>query len=227
MAYRAIILDVDGVIAEVGKPVRRETAEKLVGIEKRGLRIILASGKNVSYLLGLARGIGILKPIVIGENGCIIFDLEAMNEYRLANRPGELIMLEKLVIERYNGSIWLQPNQIQLTIFPKEPSLISDISRFIDNILSEREIGVLQVFVHKDAIDILPRGINKGIAVERLMSIYNLSREELIAVGDAESDIPMLRTVSLPICIGERMLVPHCKRFRTIIDALEFVEGLI
>ena len=75
MDIKLIVFDVDGTIAEPNSPVDRKVSEKLQCFERRGIRIAFASGKNASYLSGLARGIGLADPIIIGENGCIIFYL--------------------------------------------------------------------------------------------------------------------------------------------------------
>ena len=227
MNYELIIFDVDGVIAEVGKPVERTTAELLVNLEKKGLRIAFASGKNISYLLGLARGIGLSKPLVIGENGCVIFDSITLREIKLAKRTRELDILEKEIIKVFNDQIWLQPNQVQLTIFPKDLEKINEIKNFLIDFISKNNISDLDTYIHVDAIDILPKGVNKGSAVQKIMELYNISREAIIAVGDSESDIPMLLKAGLPICIGEKIRLEGCKRFNNIREALNYLGSYL
>ena len=47
MAIKLIALDVDGTIAAPSKPVKKEIADRLQNLEGRGVRIVLASGKNL------------------------------------------------------------------------------------------------------------------------------------------------------------------------------------
>ena len=47
MAIKLVALDVDGTLAEPREPVRKEIAGKLQNLEGRGVRIVLASGKNL------------------------------------------------------------------------------------------------------------------------------------------------------------------------------------
>ena len=51
---KIILLDVDGVLAEHGKPIPFEVSEVLKEISKRS-KIVFASGKPAPYLEGLAR----------------------------------------------------------------------------------------------------------------------------------------------------------------------------
>ncbi len=48
-------------------------------------------------------------------------------------------------------------------------------------------------------LDIVPKGINKGIALNKLLSDLNISPDNCIAFGDNENDIEMLKTVGYPI----------------------------
>ena len=73
MAF-VIVFDVDGTIVDVGRPINTKVSKRLRKLERRGHKIVLASGKNISYLQGFVRGIGIRGSYFIGENGCVVFD---------------------------------------------------------------------------------------------------------------------------------------------------------
>lgn len=227
MDIKLVALDVDGTIAKPGKPVKREIAEKLQNLEDRGVKIVLASGKSSTYLSGLARGMGIKNPLLIGENGCVIFDPAEIKEFRLAERPVEISTIESEVISRFADSIWLQPTQVELTIFPKVrkalPELISCVRESVKP-FSKKVV----MFEHEDAIDIMPSGIDKGKALAKISRLYGIKSENVVVVGDSNSDIPMFREATSFLIVGNK--IGHCegaKRFSTIKEALDFVEDLI
>lgn len=47
-----------------------------------------------------------------------------------------------------------------------------------------------------DCVDIIPSHVNKGTAIEFLMKQYNLSKDEVMAFGDAYNDYEMLKRVT-------------------------------
>ena len=51
-------------------------------------------------------------------------------------------------------------------------------------------------------IEIIPRAINKAVAVEKLAKKYNIKREEIICVGDSENDLPMIDYAGLGVVVN-------------------------
>lgn len=51
-------------------------------------------------------------------------------------------------------------------------------------------------------LDIFPRGVNKGMALRIICEKKGIRKEETIAFGDQEPDIPMLEEASLSIAMG-------------------------
>jgi HAD superfamily hydrolase (TIGR01484 family) len=84
MSFKLAVFDVDGTLAEIHRPAKLEVSRKLRDLEKLGAKIVLASGKNVSYLLGFARGIGVEPVFVIAESGCLVFDVKKAEMKKIA-----------------------------------------------------------------------------------------------------------------------------------------------
>ena len=51
-------------------------------------------------------------------------------------------------------------------------------------------------------IEIIPQGISKGKAVERLAKSYGIKREEVICIGDSENDLTMIEYAGLGVVVG-------------------------
>ena len=48
----------------------------------------------------------------------------------------------------------------------------------------------------------MPLGINKAAGLQKLMRYLGVDREELIACGDANNDLPMMNIAGLSIAMG-------------------------
>ncbi|WP_177505020.1 Cof-type HAD-IIB family hydrolase [Anaerosinus sp.] len=51
-------------------------------------------------------------------------------------------------------------------------------------------------------IEIIHPSVNKAAAVDRLIEKLNLSREEVMALGDSNNDLPMLKAAGLSVAMG-------------------------
>jgi hydroxymethylpyrimidine pyrophosphatase-like HAD family hydrolase len=47
----------------------------------------------------------------------------------------------------------------------------------------------------------VPKGIDKGVALLRLAQKYNIKKEEIICIGDSENDVPMLQVAGLAVAV--------------------------
>ncbi|MDE6614577.1 MAG: HAD-IIB family hydrolase, partial [Clostridia bacterium] len=58
---------------------------------------------------------------------------------------------------------------------------------------------------HNFVVEIITKGINKGLAVRWLCEKYGISTDEAIAMGDSENDIAMIETAGLGVAMGNAM----------------------
>lgn len=61
-----------------------------------------------------------------------------------------------------------------------------------------------------DNFEVMPKGINKGTALEMLSALLNIRRDEIMAFGDNDNDLPMLTWAGLGIAMGNAL--PSVKR---------------
>jgi len=66
--------------------------------------------------------------------------------------------------------------------------------------LETRELEL--VYSEVSSLECSAAGVSKGSGLERLCGILGIPAEACIAVGDAENDIPMLRTAGLGVAMG-------------------------
>lgn len=226
MPIKLVAFDVDATLAGVGEVIAPEVAGRVARLEAHGLRLLFNSGKSAWYLAGLARGLGVRRPLLVGENGCVLFDPARLEETRLVTRPARLDELERFVQDRFGPSIWLQPNQVALTIFPKDPGLIPAIAGAIRAYLQPHP-DPLHVVAHADAIDVFPEGTDKGRAMQEVKRRYGYQTEEIVAVGDSATDLPMFREAGMQVIVGDKIEFEGARKATTTIDALTLLEELI
>lgn len=58
-----------------------------------------------------------------------------------------------------------------------------------------------QVFSQQDYLEILPPGINKGVALRELAGVVRIPLQQIVAVGDAMNDLSMLETAGLGVAV--------------------------
>lgn len=51
-------------------------------------------------------------------------------------------------------------------------------------------------------LEIVPRGVDKGSSLERLLSVLSLTPADLMAIGDNYNDVGMLRMAGTPVAMG-------------------------
>lgn len=227
MTLKLLALDVDGVLAKAGAPVNSETAALVREIEARGVRIAFASGKPVYYLVGLARGLGVQSPLIIGENGCVIFDPSEMLETRMVDRTEEMNKLEEHVSSHFEERVWVQPNQVQITLFPLAGCKPTEVTSYIEQIVTSSGLNV-EVMSHDDAIDIVPKGVDKGRALALLCEQADIDLKEVAAVGDGPNDIPMLVKSGISIAVGDKIKAANfSKQALTGEEAIQWIRSLM
>lgn len=217
---KLMVFDVDGTLSEHGTAIPEEVAEQLRRYEQSGLMIGICSGKPAYYLAGLARGMGLKKAQIIGENGGVIFNAATLEESYIVNRLPVLDEIEKKAVADFKDKIWIQPNRIALTIFPKNQQEVPHLAEYIREMLTPIEKEVV-MYVHVDAIDIVPVGVDKGAALKKLAKELQIEKENILAFGDSANDLPMFRESGKVVMIGQRIEYPNAVSFESIQEAFQ------
>ena len=64
------------------------------------------------------------------------------------------------------------------------------------------DTGLELVYSEISSLECSAAGVSKGTGLERLCGLLGIPPEACIAVGDADNDIPMLRSAGLGIAMG-------------------------
>ena len=193
VAIRLVAADIDGTIT-----VRRGSLllsqEAMIAIrllEEAGIRVSLISGNSLPVTAGLARYVGAKGPSA-GENGCVIFHNGQVIHVCKGKPPNDLV--EKLVELGFKES-WQNPYRHHDMAF--YPPLNKDARE--EGIRLAREMGY-NVFDSGFAIHILPRDGGKGEGLRKIMELLKIDKNQVIAIGDGENDMPLLKAAGYSAC---------------------------
>jgi len=226
MTIRLAVFDIDGTLAATEESIPPHIGVKLRFFENQGLRIAFISGRTASYLAGLARGIGIGKPLVAGENGGVIFDPGSKWERFLDAVPHhEAEEMKNILLEEFGG-LWFQPNQTMLTAAPRDLSRIEQLYSFVLSLKAVRE-KKYKINKYYDAVEIMPQQNSKGKALAVIKEVLGIRKEEVVVFGNTEVDLPMKNETDRFIIIGDNPQGEGIMNFRTVEDALDYLKSHI
>ncbi|GMB02135.1 Cof-type HAD-IIB family hydrolase [Pelosinus sp. IPA-1] len=88
-------------------------------------------------------------------------------------------------------------NIVKSEIIYRDPTSIYELR---DELKKMDELEIVDS--SKYNIEITRKGVSKGKAVERLALLYDVKREEIMAIGDSENDVSMIEYAGIGIAMG-------------------------
>jgi hydroxymethylpyrimidine pyrophosphatase-like HAD family hydrolase len=227
---RMIVLDVDDTIRSNHMPVPKGVAERLRGFAERA-KISLISGKDASYVLGIADGMGLSVEYAVGEVGGVI--LQPILHRQVVYRVPEYIQrslreCERNLKRKFGDHLWFQPNLVNITVLPIDGLTVGEVFEYV----SSYECGPnrdICASTHSGMIDVIPIGLDKGNFI-RFLEHRGFHKDSMITVGDGENDIPMLSITKNSITFESSLEVVRKSAFHVVPDigrAFDIIEKIL
>lgn len=99
-------------------------------------------------------------------------------------------------VENLADFLCFAPIKILMSV---EPEILPQVQKKIAEFLPET-LQVVQTAAFY--LEVIPKSIHKGQGIRDICKTLGISPEEVIAFGDAENDIPMLRTAGMGVAMG-------------------------
>lgn len=259
-----IACDLDGTLLTDNKDMLVSTVDSLIEAQKKGIRLILASGRNASMIEPYAEKLQLdtYGGYIVGCNGQHIID--AQKGLRIENESLDVETARKifafakkyhlqLLAEHARGFyIYVPKSLFPVKIFveflkqrhklkkkhqgaysvlggftmssqsyvnnvskPQDikepcvkiglthfPGILKHAIRSMDHELKE-QLNIMNVTSYW--IDIMPKSIDKSAAIGQILKIHGLSFDSLMAFGDAENDIQMIKKAAIGVAMGNAM----------------------
>lgn len=221
-----VAFDLDNTLASIGNPIEERNLITLKRLERPEVLFAMFSGKPCSYLSGFLRQAGLSSWFIVGENGHMMqkgTSYPPLWNYSFrTTRQRELNKIRTGILHLLKNKVWFQPNERSLAVFFLDESARLVLREHL-GALSQQNRNIV-VYEHSDSFDITTGEVNKGTALNYLISLMELSRNDVIAVGDGENDIPLLKASGYSIIIGANENDNATTSVSCIEEALVIVE---
>lgn len=206
-----VLFDIDGTAREYSGDVPLVLIDALQGLEKQGVRTILASGKHFDHLVALADAIGITPIAFCAEGGGHTVsalpgyeaDVIAADESVVAKVWGHFRSCRQCyTFERATPRALEERRKVSMvTVYWKDETTAREkcaatvLPHLRDEVLGREPVMML----HPDgAVDILStRRATKGGIVLWLRDEFKTPHQTILAIGDGTNDIPMLERTAV------------------------------
>jgi len=218
-------IDIDGTITDTkGGRVDLDALAALRYMEKLGHKVIFVTGRSSveAYVLSVFGG---TTRVAVGENGGAV--MYGPSEHKLLGNKEDCIK----AFEFFKTKI----PQIEIkNVFPRLTEVVLERNFDIDlakKIVTQNDLPV-ELSDSQYAFHINSKGINKARGLEEVMSMFSATKDDVISIGDSETDVPLFKATGLSIAIGNASEDVKSEASMTVagnagdgvIEALEYVE---
>lgn len=195
MRPKIFAVDIDGTITDnKGGRVDLDALAALRYLVKLGHKVIYVTGRSSveAYVLSVFGG---TTRIAVGENGGIITSGPA--EHKLIGNKQECIRAFEFLKTKI-------PETIEKPVFPRITEVV--LERNFDillgkKILSENNFDV-QLSDSMYAYHINSNGVNKANGFLEVMKMFSATKQDVIAIGDSETDVPLFKLAAISVAMG-------------------------
>jgi HAD superfamily hydrolase (TIGR01484 family) len=190
MRFLLLATDYDGTLASEGH-VEQKTIAALERLRASGRKLVLVTGRHMPDLSTVFSRFDLFERIV-AENGGLLYRPASREEKLLSEPPSErfLALLRKRRIPFVPG------RTVVASWRPYRDAVLEGI----------RDLGLdLQITLNKDSVMVLPSGVNKATGLAAALVELGISVHNVVAVGDAENDLPFLRAAECGVAVANAL----------------------
>jgi hydroxymethylpyrimidine pyrophosphatase-like HAD family hydrolase len=210
MRIHALACDYDGTLARAGR-ASPASLEALRALRESGRKLVLVTGRQLPDLAVVLEQLDLFDRIV-AENGAVLYHPSSREERQLAASPPP----EFFDFLGRRGVVPLDRGRVIVaTVRPHETVVLEAI----------RDLGLeLQVIFNRDAVMVLPSGVNKGTGLRAALGELRLSLHNVAGVGDAENDHGFLDLCECAVAVADAL--PSVRQRAHLVTAAENTRGV-
>jgi Cof subfamily protein (haloacid dehalogenase superfamily) len=260
MRYRLLALDVDGTLLDPAGQLRPAVQQAVAATQKRGVRVVLCTGRRFRTALPLAQQLRLSDPAVV-HNGALVKDLQSGATLQQCYMSPDvyshaLALLRQggapmVYIDAFHEAVDILTEGLE-RVHPFQRTYLQDNlphCRIVTDIDTPPTYGVVMMSVMADEahlrvlrpqvqqtlgtqarvnllmnknyqgyiLEILHPSASKWDALQRWAQREGIASEAIMAVGDDENDLEMIRHAGLGIAMGNAA--------ETVKAAADFITG--
>jgi len=219
---KAIAIDLDGTLLTSQKTITDTTVQTLRYIMERGIHVSIATGRSLTTAKRFIEQVGTQFPAVCYNGSCIydprakrdLWHIHLSNDictsivqasksskahlhafmnhtlyFTEAGKQADHLEPLSSVVGKVVDFTNLNPLHFTKAMFLGPLSETEPVRFKLEKIHGN---AIHVVYSHDDYLEIMTGGATKGSALERLMGMYGISADEVMAFGDADNDKEML-----------------------------------
>ncbi len=191
MRYLVLVTDYDGTLATDGA-VDESTLSALERLRMSGRRAILLTGRQLDDLLTVCPRLSLF-DYVVAENGGVLYEPRTRQE-TLLGKPPSARFLRRL--RELTGNAIGIGKVIVDTRVPHHSAVLQVI----------QEMGLeLQIIFNRDAVMVVPAGVNHATGMDHALRKLGLSPHEAIGIGDAQNDHSFLERCECAVAVANAL----------------------
>jgi phosphoglycolate phosphatase len=188
-------VDIDGTITDnKGGRVDLDALAALRYLVKLGHKVIYVTGRSSieAYVLSVFGG---TTRIAVGENGGII--TSGPDEHKLIGNKQECLKAFQFIKTQI-------PEAVEKPVFPRITEVVLERNFDVNlgkKILAENNFNV-QLSDSMYAYHINSKGVNKANGFLEIMRMFSATKQDVIAIGDSETDVPLFGLADISVALG-------------------------
>ena len=195
MRHKTFAVDIDGTITENGGGrINLDALGALRYMKNMGHNVIFVTGRSSieGFLLSVFGG---TTNIAVGENGgCITMDTNQHIKLGDIQKCREALH----ILQKDISGVSEKP------VFPRMTEVV--LERTFDLDLAKKHLATKNIDVllsdSQYAFHINSAGIDKGFGFQEVMKRLDISRNDVIAIGDSATDVPLFKLAKTSIALG-------------------------
>ena len=217
---KTFAFDIDGTITLNGMgTINLEVLSRLRSLKNEGHNVVPVTGRSSveGYILSIFGG---LTHMAVGENGgCITYGDKI--QHKLLGNKGECIHALATIQSRIDIEIK------EKSVLPRMTEVVLERSFEIDKAQKIIDLENLNVVLTDSgyAYHINSKGVNKGSGFLEAIKILDVDLNDVIAIGDSETDIPLFKIVGNSIAVSNSN--ENLKKIAKIVTTKKSGEGVL
>ncbi|HEY6329989.1 MAG TPA: HAD family hydrolase, partial [Blastocatellia bacterium] len=209
LTYRMLACDYDRTLA-TDAVMTSEPLKALAELKEAGWLSGLVTGRELQDLLNICIDIRLF-DLVVAENGAVLYLPHTREAIDLAPPPPAEFLKElgKRGIPFSKGRV----------IVASPAEYLPEVTRLIQAMRLD-----LEAILNRDSAMFLPKGIDKGSGLTAGASRIGIPLDQIVAIGDAENDIPFLRVCGFSVAVENA--IDDLKREADFVTSLPNGQGV-
>jgi HAD superfamily hydrolase (TIGR01484 family) len=210
--YKLVALDMDGTLLNEEKLISMPNRKAILDALEAGVAVMFSTGRGIQSAMPYVEELGLQTPIV------------TVNGSEVWKAPGELLKRNILATDlvrrlheiavKYNTWWWAYAVEgifntekwaedigglewLKFGYYTEDLAVLTEIRNTVE------AWGQLEITnSHPCNIELNPKGISKASGMEEVCKMLGIRMSEVIAMGDSENDISMIREAGLGVAMG-------------------------